>query len=198
MDLNLKLNWDNISTKASRSYTCAFCGSPLASALGYNASCSASQPAYIYICHFCCRPTYFDPAGDQIPGVAFGNDVMDIDDKSVRELYAEARRSTGANCYTAAVLCCRKLLMNISVSKGAKEGKSFSSYVDFLGENNYIPPGAKIWVDHIREKGNEANHEINVVKKEDAQELLSFCEMLLKIIYEFPAKVKKRYPEKIN
>jgi len=48
------------------------------------------------------------------------------------------------------------------------------------------------WVDHIRKKGNEANHEIIIVEKDDATELLSFVEMLLKVIYEFPARMIKK------
>jgi hypothetical protein len=31
---------------------------------------------------------------------------------------------------------------------------------------------------------------------QDSEELLSFLDMLLKIIYEFPATVRKKYPEK--
>ena len=44
-------------------------------------------------------------------------------------------------------------------------------------------------VDHIRKKGNEANHEIVLMEKEDAEDLLVFSEMLLKFIYEFPKRV---------
>ena len=39
-------------------------------------------------------------------------------------------------------------------------------------------------------KGNEANHEIVIMTKPEAEETISFCEMLLKILYEFPAKIK--------
>jgi len=90
-------------------------------------------------------------------------------------------------------MCCRKLLMHIAVAKGGEAGKTFAHYVDFLAQKNFVPPDARAWVDHIREKGNEANHEINIMKPEDAQELLSFLAMLLKIIYEFPATVRKKY-----
>ena len=94
--------------------------------------------------------------------------------------------------YTASVLCCRKLVMHIAVSKKAGEGKNFAYYIQYLSDNNYVPPGAKEWVDQIREKGNEANHEIVLMQKEDAEELISFIGMLLKIIYEFPSRVKKK------
>jgi hypothetical protein len=124
----------------------------------------------------------------------FGETVKDIGDKSVSSLYEEARKSTGAGAYTAAVLCCRKLLMHIAVSKGASQGQSFVSYVQYLADQNYIPPDAIGWVDQIRERSNEANHEISIMTKDDAEELISFSAMLLKVIFEFPAKVKAKKP----
>ena len=118
--------------------------------------------------------------------------VKDIPEPTVTGLYEEARRTTGAGAFTAAVLCCRKLLMHIAVSKGALPSDTFVNYVRFLADNNFIPPDAKDWVDHIRKKANEANHEIVIMSKNDAEELLSFLEMLLKVIYEFPAAVKRK------
>ena len=94
------------------------------------------------------------------------------------------------NSFTSAVLTCRKLLMHIAVEKGAAPGKSFLEYVEYLAQKNYVPPDGHGWVDHIRTKGNEANHEIKIMAVEDASDLIAFLEMLLKFIYEFPAKVK--------
>jgi len=82
--------------------------------------------------------------------------------------------------------------MHIAVSKGAPAGDTFANYVQYLADKNFIPPDAKDWVDHIRTKGNEANHEIVIMTKDDAEELLSFVEMLLKVIFEFPAAVKRK------
>jgi hypothetical protein len=170
--------WNNASPYPSKSYTCGYCGEPLASQLGFSGSSGS-----IYICHFCEKPTYFDIEGRQSPGVPYGDDVADISDASVKDLYEEARRCTSGNAYTAAVLSCRKLLMHIAVAKGAKAGKNFIEYVDYLADNHYVPPNSRDWVDHIRKKGNEANHEIVIMKPEDAEELLLFIAMLLKFIY---------------
>src|SRR5690606_5267436 len=90
------------------------------------------------------------------------------------------------SAYTSSVMCCRKLLMNISVSEGAKEGKNFTDYVNYLNDNNYIPPNGKKWVDSIRKLGNEANHKIEFKSQKDTQRILSFTEMLLRFIYELP------------
>ena len=201
MDLNMKFVWGDARNLESKSYTCGYCGKPLASQDGYQSKIhwgGAERHSYIYICHFCTRPTYFDYSGAQVPGTPFGGEVTGISDPMVDALYNEARRATSANSYTAAVLSCRKLLMHIAVAKGAKKNLNFADYVDFLSQNNFVPPDARGWVDHIRKKGNEANHEINIMKREDAEELISFSEMLLKIIFEFPATVKKKYPASVN
>jgi len=84
--------------------------------------------------------------------------------------------------------------MNIAVAQGADPGKSFVEYVEYLASYGYVPPKGKGWVDHIRKKGNEANHEIAVMSRPDAEELISFTEMLLKFIFEFPSRVPKTGP----
>jgi hypothetical protein len=90
--------------------------------------------------------------------------------------------------YTGAVLISRKLLMNVSAAEGAKPGLPFTDYVDHLVSRGYVPPNAKAWVDKIRTTGNEKNHEVHLASREEAEELLSFIEMILKLIYEFPAR----------
>ncbi len=79
--------------------------------------------------------------------------------------------------------------MNIAVQEKAPEGLKFIEYVTYLSDHGYVPPNGKHWVDHIRKKGNEATHEIAVMAVNDAKELLTFTEMLLRFIYEFPKLV---------
>lgn len=190
--VDLELDWENIATLNSRKYICGYCGNSLVSQKGYIARYkhNVNVRAYIYICHHCDRPSYFDPDNIQTPGHSFGNTVDHITSKEVETLYDEARNCTIVGAYTASVLCSRKLLMNIAVSKGANQGLSFVEYVEHLSNNGFIPPGGEEWVDHIRRKGNEAAHEIKIMVEEDAEDLINFLEMLLKFIYEFPAKIK--------
>jgi hypothetical protein len=193
-----KASWLGISTIESHDYECGYCGNKIASEKGWIANSTYSQAFSfaVYICHRCQKATFFDDYMNQFPGVINGGKVNDVKDEIVDKLYEEARRTTSLNCFTSTVLCCRKILMHIAVSKGAEQNNNFIFYVDFLKEKNYIPLEAHNWVDHIRKKGNEANHEIIIIAKEDALELLSFVEMLLKVIYEFPAKmVKKDIPK---
>ena len=79
--------------------------------------------------------------------------------------------------------------MNIAVQKKASKDLSFLEYVEHLSSQGYIPPDGKSWVDHIRKKGNEATHEIKLMDKDDAEDLIKFSEMLLKFIYEFPGLI---------
>ena len=109
----------------------------------------------------------------------------------VEKLYRESRNCVAIGSYTSAVLSCRKLLMHIAVAQKAAAGKNFIEYVEYLADQGYVPPNGLGWVDHIRTKGNEANHEIQLMAKSDAEELISFAEMLLKFIYEFPMRVPK-------
>jgi hypothetical protein len=184
--------WADSSKLDSRKYVCGHCDNPISSEDGYVAKDSRGNIVrYIYICHYCELPTFFNYNDDKIPGSSFGKSVGFLPEV-VESLYDEARNCTQVSAYTASVLCSRKLLMNIAVSKGAKEGLKFVQYIDYLADKNYLPPGGREWVDHIRKTGNEATHEIKVKGQDDAEELIKFMEMLLKFIYEFPGSMKKK------
>lgn len=181
------MDWQNAFGIQSKQYVCGHCGNRVASSTGY---CNSTRTHAVHLCPHCSQPSYFPPGG-QIPGVAPGNEVVHLP-KDIEALYREARNCVAASCYTAAILSCRKLLMNIAVAQGAKPGESFISYVEYLANQGYVPPNGKGWVDHIRKKGNEATHEIVLMSQNDAAELISFVEMLLKFIYEFPNKVPSK------
>lgn len=186
-----KLDWRSRGGLESKSYKCGYCGQSLASNEGYFATSinGGSAIAYLYVCHFCHQPTFFSQEGKQFPGVTYGNEVTGIDEQEVEKLYDEARRCFGASAYSAVVMLSRKLLMHIAVNKGAEEKKRFEYYVNYLSEKNLIPEGSKGWVDKIRNVGNSENHEIKISTKEEAEKILKFTEMLLKIIYEFPSEL---------
>lgn len=185
--------WHTTVALPPQKYTCGFCGSQVASAVGFYESLSGgAHRKRVYVCPSCEQPTYFSdikgPAVSQVPGVAPGQEVQHLP-ADVKALYDEARRCSGIGAYTSAVLACRKLLMNIAVSHGAKPGETFVSYVEYLSTAGFVPPNGKGWVDYIRKKGNEATHEIALMAQDDASRLVSFAEMLLKFVYEFPATI---------
>src|SRR5438309_535624 len=122
----MSIYWNGAHNLTSRSYSCGYCGNQLASNQGYQGSAQSNLPPewFIHICHFCWQPTYFPKNGGQYPGSPFGVKVKYIPSKEVEGLYEEARNCVTVNAFTAAAHCCRKLLMNIAVTKGAKEGLS--------------------------------------------------------------------------
>jgi hypothetical protein len=188
----MALAWNNPVGQVPRSYVCSYCNHRVGPLLGWQTN-NINPAAFIYLCSYCGAPTYFDTKGDQHPGAPFGNAVASTP-KDVAALYAEARSCMTVNSFTSAVLTCRKLLMHIAVEKGAEPSKTFLEYVEYLAQKGYVPPDGKGWVDYIRTKGNEANHEIKIMPTEDASNLITFSEMLLKFVYEFPAKVQPKPP----
>ena len=172
--------WSNVRTLASHKFVCGYCNEHVASDKGY----ADQLGRRIYICSHCELPNFFSLGGIQVPGIAPGNPVKGLPE-DILSLYKEARQCASVSSYTASVMLCRKILMHIAVEKDAEENKSFKDYVDYLKEKHYLPPDSEEWVNHIREKGNEANHEITICTKEDAQNLIRLVEMLTKFIYEY-------------
>lgn len=173
----------------SKQYVCGYCGSNIASSEGYHGiEPDFPDEHFIYICHHCDKPTYIDCDGNQAPSGLSGDSINHLP-LEIEKLYREARICIGSNAFTAAVLSLRKLLMNVSVSQGAAEGLKFVEYVNYLEEEGHIPKGGRGWIDQIRKKGNEATHDIVIMDKETAVQLLSFMGMLLKLTYEFPESI---------
>ena len=166
----------------------SYCGNLVSSDRGWSRSSPPLQPA-IHVCSHCDSPSYFG-VGGQVPGVVPGAEIKHLP-SGIEALYREARKAVSADAATAAVLACRKLLMHVAVEQGAEAGSSFVAYVDFLADKGFVPPNGRGWVDHIRLKSNEANHEIVLMSSEEATDLIAFAEMLLKFIYEFPNRVPK-------
>lgn len=179
------IEWVDTSKLTKFKYTCGYCSSFVAPDRGYYGNKSK-----ICICPYCSQPTYFDSVSRQTPGRSYGNSISSLPE-DIGKIYNEARICITISAHTASAMLCRKLLMNIAVHKGAKEGLSFLDYVKFLDENSYILSDGKEWVDYIRKGGNDANHKICLVEKKDAKILLEFCEMLLKLVFEFPKKLEK-------
>jgi len=200
-------SWHGLQPVEPRQWTCGHCGLIVAGNLGYYrndgmkvhpnqvpqqggqlpAHLASKQIPRILLCPQCAKPTYFEGVM-QVPGAAFGNRIEHLP-PDVEGLYTEARNCVAVNSFTSAVLACRKMLMHIAVAQGAPEGLKFQPYVEYLAAQGYVPPNGKAWVDHIRTRGNEATHEIVLMKREDAEQLLTFVASLLMFVYELPAKV---------
>jgi hypothetical protein len=194
----VSINWHGIQEVPQRSYTCGFCGVLSGSNKGWQEMSPPNLPpgmvpCLIYICTGCSYATFFNRAGNPTPGVAFGDEIHHLP-QEIDGAYKEARACMSVQGYTAAALLCRKLLMNVAMHRGAPANQSFSEYVNYLETNHITPADSKSWVDHIRVIGNIATHEIRAVSREDAERLITFTAMLLKIAYEFPALLNPPTP----
>lgn len=175
-------------------YSCGYCGTHTTPSKGWISSTSENQQGFILICTKCNSPTFISRNtldGSYIkvvPAAKMGHTVSGLP-PDVEALYDEARASTSTGAYTGAVLLCRKLLMHVAVEKQAVPGQQFIDYVNYLAQNGYIPPDGKGWLDYIRTKSNEANHEIVLMTPKDADDLISFSEMLLRLVYEFKSRL---------
>lgn len=176
--------WKQQGDVDTKRYRCGYCGQRVSSSRGFVRSTSSA----IHICPDCGYPTYIHYTGRQFPGARFGDPVSELPE-DVQIVYDEARDCMGVQAFTAAALLCRKILMNVAHHLGADEGLNFIQYVEFLANENYIPPNSHGWVDHIRDKGNEATHEIKPIDKDEARRLMKLTNMLLRIVYEFPDSV---------
>jgi hypothetical protein len=178
-------NWQSLSHIPAWRFICGHCSTTVSSDRGWSALGPGNAAVgFVYTCPECRGPV-FRKGNAQFPIAAFGKPVPLVP-KELNDLFEEARSCTSANAFTAAVLICRKMLMNIAVQEGAEEGLRFIEYVDYLAARGFVPPNGRHWVDHIRRRGNEATHEISLMSETDAKELVGFVEMLLRFIYEFP------------
>ncbi|WP_144610585.1 DUF4145 domain-containing protein [Bacillus altitudinis] len=175
----------------STPYQCGYCERDVASNEGIYCKVddySDGAVATIVICPHCNFPSiisvYLDKG--QIPLPKIGGKIKGLKE-NIKKLYEEVRSCYSIGSFNAAVLLARKLLMNIAVDKGAEEGKNFQFYVDYLSEH-FIAPNNRSWVDKIRHTGNIATHEIPDINQKDAEKILLFVEMLLRLVYEFPFK----------
>lgn len=185
------------STKIMKAtYICGYCGSKITSNEGMylgekrGVSLYNNIPQGVFVCTNCKLPSFI--YNDvQVPGINFGNSVSDIPE-IVNSVYEEARKSFSVGAYTGVILLCRKLLMHVGVDFGADENKNFVYYVNYLKDNHYVTKNSGEWIDSIRKFGNVATHQIVVNTKEDAEKMIKFCEMLLKMNYEYPALMNQR------
>jgi len=184
--------WHDSKKVGKRSFLCGYCGKDVGPDEGYFAVIPEHQNrlANIFICPLCTQPTFIDFNGKQYPNKRFGNEVSGITDEKIQKIYLEARDAASAGAHTAAVLISRKILMNVAVQKGAKKGLTFNNYVEYLVNAGYVPPEGKSWVDKIRDKGNDATHEIELMTEADAKLIIHFTEMLLRFVYELPSMLK--------
>lgn len=182
-------NWMHPRGIAARRLDCWNCSTHVSSDRGFCTS-NAPNSASIYICPGCNAPNCFDDLKRPIINPLIGKDVEKLPD-NIQAVYDEIRKTLVAECFTASIMLMRKLIMNIAVDNGAKEGQKYFWYVNYLYDKNFIPVKTKRMLDKIRNFGNEANHEIEKKERNDAEYFLKFIEILLITSYEYADQEEK-------
>ncbi len=114
----------------------------------------------------------------------------------VEGAWREATAALSVNATTAAVMMCRKLLFHIAVEKNLPEqdengrAPTFAACLQHLRDVGLLTPPLEPWIDHIREVGNEANHDLDPISPERAERVAIFTRQLLVTTYEMPHKMK--------
>ena len=160
-------------------YTCSYCGTYVAGTVV--ASNIVKSIQWLSCPH--CEWGSVSNKGMVVPAPLLGEYIKGLPE-TIQNAYVEARKSFSSKSYTACVLMCRKILMNVAVKKNAPEGDTFTSYIDYMINKGYITVTMKEWVDKIRKNGNDATHEIPPPDSEKACTTLEFTALLLKNVYE--------------
>jgi len=177
--------WRNIQPVTGITWTCGFCDGTTSNDKGWF---NNEKGWKIRVCAGCEKPSLFDESDAAWPKPTPGRSVQHVP-KDTNKLFEEARLATQAGSYTAAVMACRKVLSHIAVEKGAKENQTFKAYIEYLADKGYVTPDGRAWVDYIKDRGNDANHEILLMAEKDAKGVLHLTENLLRNVYELPMLV---------
>jgi hypothetical protein len=172
-------------------YVCGHCGKHVGPNRGFCGRDDHAGTHAIYLCSFCTKPTYFDENDNQMPVQSCGEYVANLP-PDIATLYEECRSAVSVEASTCATMGLRTLLAHIAVERGAPENQTFVQYVNYLVEKHLVPPGADEWLDHIRTYANDAVHKLHIIGFEDGDELLEFTGMVLRLVYEYPARGASR------
>lgn len=153
--------------------------------------CGTVALAHYGFCDEALNPEDYPVSPTIYPRVPLGNELSQQHlPREIHDIYEEARHAAGGEAPTGAVLLCRTLLAHIAVEKGADKGKTtFNEYIGFLLEKGYLPPEARPWVDSIREKANEATHDLTLFTPRDAYVIVQLVELMLRVIYIAPKQL---------
>lgn len=88
-------------------------------------------------------------------------------------------------------MLCRKLIMHVAVEKGAAKNQTFKAYVDHLVKTHILSKECEEFAHHVRDLGNDANHELDATSPEEAKEMIDFLTMLCLSVYVYPSKFAK-------
>lgn len=185
------MGWSSVSTINAQDFECGYCDRNVASDRGYfNQAVQGHVIGFIYICPKCANPTYFS-GKKQVPNPLPGNPLPEAAPKDVVSIYEEARKAYMGGAHTGAVLLCRKILIHIAHDLGSPGKQTFNEAITWMNDNQHIPKNGLHVVKHIKDKGNEATHELVLSTAAEAGTLLMLVHRLVLFNYEFETLVEK-------
>lgn len=164
-------------------YTCGHCGTQVSGAVLAYAKDNRGYVGRWLQCSTCGDGSFSNIEEKLFPGASFGPSIEGLP-ADVQEAYCEARDCLSVNSTTAAELICRKILMHVAVDKGAAEGQTFASYIDYLQKQGYVTPPMRGWVVLIKDHGNESTHKLPKPERKRAEGTILFTAQLLRSVYE--------------
>ncbi|WP_082598566.1 MULTISPECIES: DUF4145 domain-containing protein [unclassified Kitasatospora] len=183
---------DTTSGGAFTRFTCGHCGREAVAAVIAEATTQGTQSVRWVRCSGCHAGSVYS-TDSQFPAPLPGEGLDGLPE-DIKSAHQEARSCAGVEAYTSCEMMCRKILMHVAVDKGAQEGKTFATYIEYLETGGYTTPPMKPWVDIIRKNGNVAVHEIPATNKDRALSTLIFTEQLLRTVYVMEHLAQKFAP----
>jgi Domain of unknown function (DUF4145) len=174
---------DSSTQEGWLAYTCGHCGTAVSGAVVACGSDNNGFRGYWLQCPACGDGSFLSREGNLFPGAKFGPLIEGLPD-DVKKAYQEARDCLSVNATTAAELICHKILMHVAVDKGAAEGQTFASYIDYLEKQGYVTPPMRGWVKLIKDHGNDSTHKLPNPQRKRAEGTLIFTAQLLRTVYE--------------
>lgn len=178
-------------------FHCGFCGNKVSSSrgmAGVNSGLRSTTPvpaehvkAGAYICPHCSRVSYWEESEGMSPKPLYGYEVGNLPEP-IATVYNEARRTLQAGAFTGVMGLCRSLLAHISKEQGSPKS-TFNEAIGYLETEGHITKQMKPTLDWIRQKGNEAAHDLVVFCEADALLVMDFTANLLRNVYDYPRRI---------
>jgi hypothetical protein len=111
----------------------------------------------------------------------------------ISSAFAEAATALAANCPRASTVMARRTLEAVTVDKGQTSG-TLDERLAALASQGVLLPTLAEWSKEVRLVGNAGAHfdPIQSVSVDDARELATFVQELLRYLYELPAELRRR------
>lgn len=187
-----KVNWrDGWSKDMGHQYTCGYCGTkatPEKFASGFTVDPRGNHVEFgqVRACTHCGQASFFRlDDGFQMPGYVVGREVQHLPE-DIRTLYEEARSCVSVGAYNAAAMVCRKIILHVAVEHGLPNPDygAFKKAVEHIFDNHLMPAPARVWIDVLKDIGNDASHKIELVDSQVAELAIQFCQQMLENVFQ--------------